>query len=216
MNRDLRYESRSVEKKLFWLLDFLFVLGLVKSIHPQPFRIEYCPGQYYHPDVLVIFRFHRQKPWLLEGKGGYFDAKAFQKEKQKYRAAIGFARKQGFIFHFVKPAQLAWINDDILQFLATHRGKHVSNRVRDAILQVLRRHGPMSPQDLQNYCKREHLTDVTIGQIWRLAAEGTIFCDLRKDQFKTVVAAPVPIHVYPIRRSFLFKLPFNLVGGEYD
>ena len=212
----LRYESRSVEKKLFWLLDFLFVLGLVKSIHPQPFRIEYRPGLHYHPDVLVIFQFQWLKPWLIEGKGRYFDDKKLHDEKQKFRAAIGFALKNGFIFHFVTPAQLSWVNDDILPFLLTHRGKHVPEVVQDAVLAILRRHGPMSPHDIPSFCKHDHSIDVTVEQVWRLAADGKVFCDLRSNQFKTVVAAPVPIKILTMRKNFLFKLPFILVRGEHD
>lgn len=216
MDDQLRYESRSVEKKLFCFLDFLFVLGLVKSFHPQPFRVEYRPGHYYHPDVLVIFRFWSQKPWLIEGKGGYFDDKKLHKDKRKFRAAIGFALKNGFVFHFVASAQLSWINDDILPFLATHRGRYVPNEVQDAVLQVLRLHGPMSPRVIPNHCKCDHSVDVTVEQVWRLAADGKVFCDLGSDQYSAVVAAPVPIENYRIRKKTLFRVPFILVGGDHD
>ena len=216
MDDQLRYESRAVEKKLIWFLDFLYVLGLVKSIYPQPFQIEYGPGLHYHPDILVFFRFQWLKPWLLEEKGSYFNDKILHEDKQKFRSAIGFARKNAFIFHIVTSAQLNWINDDILPFLLTHRGRRVPKTVHDAVLAILRRYGPMSPQDIPNYCKNDFSIDITVEQVWRLAADGKIFCDLRNNQFKAVVAAPVPFRMSSMRRRFLFKLPFILVRGEHD
>jgi hypothetical protein len=216
MDDQLRYESRAVEKKLIWFLDFLFMLGLVKSIHPQPFQIEFRHGYHYHPDVLVIFRFPWLKPWLIEGKGRDFNGKKLCESKNKYRSGIGFARQNGYIFHFVTPVQLNCINDDILPFLLTYRGKHVPKTIHDSVLFILEHYGPMSPYNIPDYCKHEHSIDVTVEQVWRLAADGKVFCDLRNNQFKTVVAAPVPIRISSMPKRVFFRLPFILIGGEHD
>lgn len=212
MGDHLKYESRSVEKKLFRFLDFLFILGIVDSIYPQPFKIEYKAGRFYHPDALVIFRSSQLKPWIIEGKGADFNRVKLQALKPKIRAAIRFARRNGYIFHIVTSSHLCLIDDEILPFLKTHQGKCIPDVVRKKVLQVLKKHGPVTPGDLSRFCEFPIQQEL----VWRLAADGEIFCDLRLPPSKTSVAVPVQFSLSSLSRKKLFNLPFSLIRGRHD
>lgn len=216
MNTHLLYESRSIEKKLYRFLDFLFILGFVRSIYTQPFAIEYSEGRLYHPDALVTFTLNWLKPWLVEGKGGYFDKQKLQDMKPKFRAAMRFAKEKGYIFHIVTEAQLNLIDDDILPFLKTHRGVEVAAIRKKAVLQVLKQFGPMHPREVSENCLHLLQVEVPIDAVWRMAAKGEIFCDLSKPPMETIVASPTVLDVQYLRRNGLFELPFGWIEGAND
>ena len=108
-------------------------------------------------------------------------------------------------------AQLNHLDDNILQFLKTHRGKGVAAAIEIAVVKALHGEGPMKPDDVSRHLWEEQGLDVPVEYVWRLAADGKICSDLSQPKPQMRVAAPVPINVARLNRKVLFRLPFCLV-----
>lgn len=154
----------------------------VKSFTEQPVTIEYFENnrrKIYTPDFLVIFNDKTQAPWLCEIKLRKDLRKNFSEYKAKFKAAVEFAKIQGWEFKLITESHFRTVLLENLKFLNQYEFKFVDPHCQQLIINRV--------EDLGSTTIKEVITSVSdanpniqgkcIYALWYLLKSSLIGCD---------------------------------------
>lgn len=173
--------------------DFLIRKEFSLSVHDvvaQPvaisFRDERNHSQTYTPDFLVRYRQEEQslrnypRPELIEVKPEAEWRKHWRKWSPKWKAAIGYAKERGWVFHVVDEHR---IRDKVLEnirFLRRYRNREFPEEESRWILSNVSDMGAAS----FDYIVARHFMGIYraegIAHVWHLLATQRLVCDMRR------------------------------------
>ena len=161
----------------------------VLNIIPQPFQIDYRASSgrtyTYTPDFLVQYRLANEywedapKPILVEVKPLSEIKKNWREWSLKYKAAMRFAKNQGYVFHLHDENR---IRDQVfknIMFLKRYKRMEFPKEETDWILENITQMG----QTPFHYIVSRHFNGIDaavgISHIWHLVLMGKLECDMR-------------------------------------
>lgn len=182
---------------------------LVLQVIPQPVQIPYEMGNrtyIYTPDFLVYYRSDDYpwgcglKPLLVEVKERRELKENWPKLKPKFRAALHFAKQNGWDFRIHDESR---IRDQVLhniRFLCRYKRMGFDASESQHILSNLKLMGqaPFHHLIARHFCGKPDVA-VGISHIWHLLATGQIECDMRfpltNDTVLWVPSQEIPTYV---------------------
>lgn len=173
------FES-SLERDFYTLLRFN---PAVSSFQEQPVTIRYRDSRGRHrrytPDVLVYWK-DGTSPALYEVKYHQELADEFDALRPRFKAAIGYARSRGWVFHIITDREIR--SGNLLanaQFLTRYAAIEHDCAVELHLLRCASILGPTTPEEIlvAAYRTDRHRMQA-IPFLWRLLAEGSLAANL--------------------------------------
>lgn len=182
MNRNVWFES-SLERDFALMLEFHpEVTGYIE----QPITIEYIDHDFsvrtYTPDFLVYFDSEKMNPWLCEIKYRQDLHSKFSRFKDRYRAAIEYAKRNGWEFKILTDQHFRTDLLSNLKFLQQYQREFVEEHCLSLIMIRVEDLGQTTIEEL--FVSLSDANPLILGKCiyatWFAIKCGKIGCDLAR------------------------------------